>query len=98
MNKKCISGKFFFDQKYEIFKTHFPGYPVVPGTMIVASFINLLQKNYNLLDLEVENFKFLKFIPPGEYLFKITIDHKKAKCELYQDKNLVARGKIYFKK
>jgi len=91
-----ISGKFYFDPNMEIFNTHFPGHPVVPGSMIVDKFISHLRdiKAKSFKKVEIRNFKFLKFISPGEYSFIIEQKRDLYKCMLFESEFLVATGEI----
>ncbi len=38
-----ISGLFFFDPLDKIYKDHFPGTPVVPGSIIISAFVEILK-------------------------------------------------------
>ncbi|GAB6163875.1 hypothetical protein JCM12298_30350 [Desulfothermus naphthae] len=91
-----ISGNFYFDPDMEIFKTHFPGHPVVPGSMIVDKFISHLKdsKTNSFKKIKIKNFKFLKFISPGKYSFIIEQEKDFYKCMLFKSKLLVATGEI----
>jgi 3-hydroxymyristoyl/3-hydroxydecanoyl-(acyl carrier protein) dehydratase len=39
IDKDTWEGNFFFDPDDGIYRTHFPGYPVVPGSLIVHAFL-----------------------------------------------------------
>lgn len=90
-------GTFYFDPNEKIFIHHFPGNPVVPGSMIISSFLNKIQKIFNCScnNLIVRNFKFIRFIPPGSYNFKILLKDGCAYCELFENNQIVSKGKIF---
>ncbi|GAB6887761.1 hypothetical protein JCM13304A_12590 [Desulfothermus okinawensis JCM 13304] len=90
-----ISGAFYFDSKMDIFKTHFPGHPVVPGSIIVDKFISqIVGRGCEPVGLKIQGFKFLKFIPPGVYHFCIEPLNNGYYCQLFDDEMLVAKGEI----
>ncbi len=91
-------GYFFFDPNEEIFEKHFPGIPVVPGSMILSYFLKEIQKILNCLlqDLTVKNFKFIKFISPGEYEFQINFKENYISCKLFDNDKIVSKGKVFY--
>ena len=93
-----FSGIFVFESNLAIFKVHFPGYPVVPGSMIVDRFICEIKRitGCDITSIKVKNFKFLKFIPPGNYKFSIKYEKQRYICMLYEDnKTIVVKGEIF---
>ena len=79
-----ITGIFYFDPSDKIYQDHFPGYPVVPGSLIVSAFMDAIrQEEINGSFLSVENFRFKEFIQPGEYGFRIKDKNEKLICGLY---------------
>ncbi len=98
VSQSSHKGKFFFDPKDRIYKDHFPSNPVVPGSMIIHAFIEAGKS----IDLPgtvcgMSNFKFKKFIPPGEYPYRIDIKQNNIKCFLYDDTDTtVATGKLTY--
>ncbi len=90
-----INGTFFFDPEDKIYKDHFPSGPVVPGSLIVHAFLEAVDKIDSAeKNCEIKNFRFTKFIPPGEYDFIIKIKSDYIKCKLYDNNELVANGTI----
>ena len=80
-----IKGTFYFDPSDRIYANHFPGKPVVPGSLIIHAFLKVLKKEeVNKVQYIIENFRFREFVFPGEYHFNIEIDHNKMKCRLFQ--------------
>ncbi|MBC2695660.1 MAG: hypothetical protein HF982_10380 [Desulfobacteraceae bacterium] len=78
-----IKGIFYFDPSDRIYAEHFPGNPVVPGSLIIHAFLKALKKNGINEEIHIiENFRFKKFISPGEYNFDIEICKNQIKCRL----------------
>ncbi len=76
-----IKGTFYFDPSDRIYAEHFPGNPVVPGSLIIHAFLKALKKDgINI----IENFRFKEFISPGEYNFDIEICKDQMKCRLFR--------------
>ena len=90
-----MKGIFIFDPADEIYKDHFPACPVVPGSMIVNAFMEAGRKN-GLAgpSCGIANFKFRRFISPGNYPYCMEPVRDGIKCFLYEDGDVVASGKI----
>lgn len=90
-----IAGEFFFDRQDLIYPDHFPGNPVVPGSLIIEAFARVVRsvvKN-NEKQFSVENFRFRQFIPPGRYAFSVTgKSDGTMQCVLYDDDRKVVTG------
>lgn len=90
-----MEGTFFFDPADRIYEDHFPGNPVVPGSLLVQAFIQaagrmgLAAERYT-----VENFRFKKFVAPGEYPFRIQYGADRLKCELYHQNEILVTGTL----
>lgn len=82
---------FFFDPADRIYADHFPGNPVVPGSLIVQAFMTA-GRGMGFTTCAVENFRFKKFISPGEYDFSIQVLSDRLRCELYDENKTVATG------
>ena len=90
-----ISGVFFFDPADKIYNEHFKGNPVVPGSIIINAFVDILKKHKtDLADYKVENFRFKKFISPGEYEFNITFDSPDYFCRIIMNDKVAVSGVI----
>ncbi len=90
-----IQGIFFFDPEDHIYQDHFPGNPVVPGSVIIHAFLSALQEaGFPSQDLIIEKFRFKKFVSPGEYNYQVRIGKKEITCELYKDEQVVAKGNL----
>ena len=80
-----IKGIFYFDPSDRIYAEHFPGNPVVPGSLIIHAFLKALKKEgLNETQCIIENFRFKEFISPGEYNFDIEICKDQMKCRLFR--------------
>ncbi|MCP3924374.1 MAG: hypothetical protein GY714_17500 [Desulfobacterales bacterium] len=84
------TGDFYFDPKDEIYREHFPGNPVVPGTVIIKAFIDLLGES----NLRVENFTFRKFLTPGSCSYIIDQKENIYYCKIYSGNITYAKGII----
>ena len=93
-------GTFYFDPDDPIYREHFPGNPVVPGSLIIQGFLTTagkwLEKEPSL---QIKNFRFKRFIAPGRYGYEIektaaTGQTPALKCSLLQGKQIVATGVI----
>jgi 3-hydroxyacyl-[acyl-carrier-protein] dehydratase len=92
---KQVSGVFFFDPEDRIYQSHFPGRPVVPGSVIFHAFLDALhQEGIFPGKIGIERFRFHDFVSPGQFPFSVTVDGRQALCELYDGKKRVAKGKL----
>ncbi len=67
-----FSGSFFFDPADPIYADHFPGYPVVPGSLIIQAFLKAVQNSgMGIRPGRLQDFRFRRFIMPGEYEFRL---------------------------
>ena len=65
-------GHFHFDPEDPIYDDHFPGFPVVPGSLIIEAFLKAARSSMRKWGgCSVENFRFRRFVPPGRYAFGI---------------------------
>ena len=89
-------GTFFFDPSDKIYNGHFPGRPVVPGSIIVHAFLEKIKgiANNESSLLIIDNFRFIRFIPPGEYNYEIIESSNGFKCILYDKERKTATGII----
>ncbi len=90
------TGTFYFDPKDNIYADHFPGNPVVPGSVIIDAFFKAYLKYYNT-DIKlktVQDFRFKKFISPGPYEYSLSVNDKFVDCRLFKNSKTVVSGKI----
>ena len=94
-----IKGIFQFDPCDKIYVEHFPGNPVVPGSVIVNAFLQAAEEA-GLKDdaCVIKDFRFKGFVRPGEYAFSIQVHSDQLTCYLFQNDSDVAKtlvtGKI----
>lgn len=80
-----LSGAFYFDPADPIYADHFPGCPVVPGSLIVQAFLKALRNSgMGIRPGRIQDFKFRKFIAPGEYEFLLEKRGDSLRCRLLQ--------------
>ncbi len=88
-------GCFYFDPADPIYKEHFPGNPVVPGSVIIHAFVKALE-NETLCpsSISLENFRFKQFVSPGKYRFSIIPEPGAVRCTLFENDKAVVTGVI----
>ncbi len=80
-----IKGKFFFDPSDRIYADHFPGNPVVPGSVIVNAFLEAgKEAGFGDDPCTIKDFRFRGFVIPGEHAFNIQFNSGQLKCRLFQ--------------
>ena len=94
-----IKGTFCFDPSDRIYEDHFPGNPVVPGSVIISAFLEAI-KETGVIDKKhlIKDFRFRAFVTPGEHAFSIEDVNDGMKCRLFQsssdESKLLATGLI----
>ncbi len=96
MKQEKLEGIFFFDPDDRIYSDHFPGNPVVPGSLIAHAFTEAGKKVLGGAGKRyiIENFRFKRFVIPGEYAYCIEVLKTTLKCFLYDRGNIVVTGVI----
>jgi 3-hydroxyacyl-[acyl-carrier-protein] dehydratase len=97
--KEQIKGTFDFDPADRIYDQHFPGKPVVPGSVIVQAFVTAGKTHGIIMDpILVNNFRFKEFVIPGEHAYTLEVEQDQIKCRLFEDhthvSNVVVTGAI----
>ena len=90
-----LHGVFFFDPADNIYDDHFPGNPVVPGSLVLHAFMKAAQEaGLEMSRWAIEDFRFKRFISPGEYRFCMHFqeDQSTCECELYDEKRSLVTG------
>jgi len=88
-----LSGTFFFDGTDPLYEGHFPGNPVVPGSLVVEAFVTMLQEAGHT-PVEAKNFRFRTFIAPGIYSYKVRFDKGRASCKLFHGDKPAVTGEL----
>lgn len=89
-------GHFYFDPDDPIYREHFPGHPIVPGSLIIHAFITAIGEcGAETVSERLSNFRFKRFVSPGRYAFRIepTSDGRMA-CILYDKEKTVVTGTL----
>ena len=88
-------GHFFFDPADPIYRDHFPGRPVVPGSLIVNAFMTALDGVHGQSAWELRRFRFKRFVAPGRYAYQIEyIADGQHRCRLFDGQAVVATGTL----
>jgi len=91
--RDSFEGIFQFDADDPIYQDHFPGNPIVPGSLIIAAFQQAIaEKDCNAKIQVIRNFRFKKFIIPGTYSYRIVVKENDFKCTLLREKQVVTTG------
>ncbi len=91
--KSVIKGVFNFNPSDGIYRDHFPGYPVVPGSLVIHAFLKAAAKVQIKGKISsVENFRFREFIIPGAYPFMMEIGEDRVSCTINLGDRKVATG------
>lgn len=87
-------GQMHFDPEDGIYVDHFPGHPVVPGSLIVQGFVAAVNNITPLASLDLSHFRFKRFVSPGTYRYTLMQDEKDIRCTLFDGKKAVVTGKV----
>lgn len=88
-----LIGEFVFDGSDPLYEGHFPGNPVVPGSLVVEAFVMRLQAE-GLVPCEVKNFRFRAFVPPGTCGYEVTVETGRAVCTLFHGDQPAVTGEV----
>ncbi len=90
-------GGFFFDPNDPIYRDHFPGNPVVPGSMIIHAFFEAIKNaGFDPDYLSAKNFKFKQFLKPGDYRYSLESEKNKIICRLFGEKpDSLVKGTLF---
>lgn len=91
-----MEGRVRFDGAHPLFADHFPGAPVVPGTLVARFFCAAcaaLAPEQRVTGLK--RFRFRHFVAPGEYAWSIRLEEGAARCALRDaEGTLLASGRL----
>lgn len=89
-----ITGTFTFPADEPALADHFPDSPVIPGTLIIHSFVSVLRERMPDAVLSVSKFRFKLFVMPGEYAYSIEPKTFGFACTLFKDGKKAVTGRI----
>lgn len=91
-----IKGTISFNPNNKLFKEHFPGNPIVPGSLIINEFYKVaLKHKLNIKQpFEITNFKFKGFLKPGKYQYVLEKKNKGVWCTLFDNSTQCTSGWI----
>ncbi len=89
-----MKGTFFFDPEDAIYKDHFPGNPVVPGSLVVHAFLKALKTHTGTAASGMVNFRFKTFLHPGTYSYRISRSPKGTDCFIYAGNRTLVTGTL----
>ena len=88
-------GIFHFHPDDPIYRDHFPGYPVVPGSLIVHAFLQAAEEyGFSGDSLTIENFRFREFLTPGHYPFRVELQDDRLNCFIYKNERKLVTGAL----
>ena len=91
--KGSWEGIFHFHPDDGIYRDHFPGYPVVPGSLIVNAFLEAAaDAGFLPDDLLVEDFRFREFVLPGCYTYRMERKMDRLNCLIYRGGRKLVTG------
>lgn len=100
-DETSFSSTILINQEHEIFKGHFPGFPVVPGVCMMGIIKEILEdKLQNKLNLQsAANIKFLSLINPFENCeVEVEIKYALAEDGSYVTDGVISANNVpYFK-
>jgi len=80
-----LGGIFYFDPADPIYADHFPGCPVVPGSLIISAFLKAGQDaGPGKRPERIKDFKFRTFLTPGEYEYRLESRGERLQCRLFK--------------
>jgi len=98
-DQQILSGVFYFDPEDRIYETHFPSNPVVPGSVIIHAFMKAAEKiGLRNKPSCIENFRFKRFISPGEYTWEMEASDNRVSCRILENSDTAVIGKLIYSK
>jgi len=80
-----LSGVFSFDPADSIYTDHFPGCPVVPGSVVISAFLKAGRTAVpERTPGRIQDFKFRAFLTPGAYPFRLEAAGNLLMCRLWR--------------
>lgn len=89
-----ITGRFTFPADEPALADHFPDSPVIPGTLIIHSFVSVLRERMPEAVLSVSKFRFKSFVTPASYAYSIEPRPFGFACTLFKGDAKAVTGRI----
>ncbi|MCT4534597.1 hypothetical protein [Halodesulfovibrio sp.] len=91
---KPITGTFTFPANEPALQDHFPDSPIIPGTLIIHSFVNEVRSHMPEATLGIRKFRFKSFITPDSYAYRIEPKPFGYACTLFKGTEKAVTGRI----
>lgn len=92
--KKTITGTFTFPATEPALADHFPDSPVIPGTLIIHSFMEVVNELMPDAKLQVSKFRFRSFVTPETYEYALEAKPFGFSCTLFNNNGKAVTGRI----
>lgn len=89
-----LSGHFHYPASEPAFADHFPDAPVVPGTLIINSFVGVIRELLPTSTLSISKFRFKSFVTPATYAYSIEPKPYGFACTLFAEGKKVVTGRV----
>ena len=99
--RDVFSGVMHFPADHPVFEDHFPGDPVVPGSLLINAFLREARRcRPDFHPAGLGNFRFRHFVRPGSYIYMLecrrTPDGPVVRCALQDETGRrLATGELY---
>lgn len=82
------------DPAHPVFRTHFPGMPRVPGSLVVQGFLDLMHNaGLDCEKLVLSRFRFRRFMEPGDYVYELEpVNERKMLCRVRRGETVYCEG------
>ena len=80
------------DASDKIYEDHFPGYPVVPGSFVLQTVIEILQAERKTISFR--NVRFRKFMEPDSYQFLVSKSGEGWKFKVMKNGEKYVTGEV----
>ena len=96
--KNTITGNFHYPATEPAFADHFPDTPIVPGTLIIHSFVEIIRELLPDAKLSISKFRFKSFVTPATYAYSIEPKPFGFACTLFADEKKAVTGRVLVSK
>lgn len=92
--KNTITGTFTFPASEPALADHFPDSPIIPGTLIIHSFMGVVRELRPDAKLQVSKFRFRSFVTPETYEYALEAKPFGFSCTLFNTNGKAVTGRI----